>query len=1094
MKIVINFFLLFISIYSMSQSPVPYKDHIHVEKMLDIGDFGTDIAYDPLGDRLFYTLVTGEIYEIVNYDSEPSSVQIASASDHGITTQLAGGTIHEGVIYIVGSADDGDHVEGLVMKANLSEIPLNWETVAHTEPYLKSNSAFDHRMNYVIVSHDGTMLYLNSGSRTDHGEEYLGLREEPLTAKILQIPIASENLLLPNNNEELQPYVYAEGIRNTYGMAIDHEGELFGVENSGDRDHSEEINWLRKRAGDDLNHYGFPWTLGGLDNPQQFSDYDPGEPFNLGNWCEAGPSTDLFIQTQEGIGFGEGGCGVKSVGWVNGGFYNDPSFPSPPEGVTFREPILNVGRFGAHYRDESDFLIKRADTTNHEMYTMTSHLSPTGMVFDVEGEMPPDYLHHAFFGNFNSTGLMEIFNADSIGGAIMSMELTYVPDIDNYTAVMEPLVRNIGQPTDLVIVGNRLFVISYSSEGEGAIYTITINYETPDHFANEITETITIDGMGNENFWSDTPWNSIDNLLVDEVSGNENTIPEPSDFSGRFKVGYQGSSLFILAEITDDVIYTEPYNDELLPNQVFDYDVLELFIDVDNTGGIHTKTHNAFALHLSFDGVNVVDQCGCGDADDVGGGSASWDGILLNDMVDYAIVENGNDTYTWEVKIDIHHEEYDETRQDNEWNLVNLNEKRIIGFGVGYNDYDEADQRVLMSSFTVSGDNNGIYGEEGGRNVAWQDASVFGELFLLGSEPAFALSGDMVSFTQDFEIADPIQVVSPYTFEDFTFSLENDEVPFADIFLNSTTGQVDFNSILGAFGEGTMHVVADNGNISFRLPLHVFVNDAPDFTLTNQEVSEEETLAFQVNVNDSNVPDQTLNFSLDTESTELGMSINSSTGEFEWVADEDQDGTYGVIITVNDGIEEITEEIIIQVFEVNEPPQLQAVTNMETEIDVTVSFAVQASDADLPSQVLIFSLDQLSVNKGMSVDETGLFIWTPDEEDLGTHSVITSVSDGVIEEQVSFEITVIGDDSPLSISREKEVDFFPNPVTDHLIIQGANDLDRITIYSLSGKIIMGSPMKEMIDVSKLKQGVYLLEGRDVNAKTGFRTKIFKKDP
>jgi len=42
--------------------------------------------------------------------------------------------------------------------------------VVETEPYPTSNTAFDHIMNGIVVSPDGTTLYINSGSRTDHGE------------------------------------------------------------------------------------------------------------------------------------------------------------------------------------------------------------------------------------------------------------------------------------------------------------------------------------------------------------------------------------------------------------------------------------------------------------------------------------------------------------------------------------------------------------------------------------------------------------------------------------------------------------------------------------------------------------------------------------------------------------------------------------------------------------------------------------------------------------------------------------------------------------------------------------------------------------
>ncbi|GAB5409195.1 MAG: hypothetical protein BalsKO_15600 [Balneolaceae bacterium] len=37
---------------------------------------------------------------------------------------------------------------------------------------------------------------------------------------------------------------------------------FFGTENAGDRDDSEELNWLQQGK-----HYGFPWVIGGNETP-----------------------------------------------------------------------------------------------------------------------------------------------------------------------------------------------------------------------------------------------------------------------------------------------------------------------------------------------------------------------------------------------------------------------------------------------------------------------------------------------------------------------------------------------------------------------------------------------------------------------------------------------------------------------------------------------------------------------------------------------------------------------------------------------------------------------------------------------------------
>ncbi|NJM94180.1 MAG: hypothetical protein HC842_05530 [Cytophagales bacterium] len=140
------------------------------------------------------------------------------------------------------------------------------------------------------------------------------------------------------------------------------------MENSGDRDHPEEMNWYQEGG-----HYGFPWTKGGVVNPQSLDNYNPGVPNQVGNWCNAGPSTDAWIQSQP-----VGNCGTKSFAWVHGYFYNDPTFPSAPEDVTFNEPIKNFGPQADKYRDEADNQIKDASDASKSVATFSPHLSPAG--------------------------------------------------------------------------------------------------------------------------------------------------------------------------------------------------------------------------------------------------------------------------------------------------------------------------------------------------------------------------------------------------------------------------------------------------------------------------------------------------------------------------------------------------------------------------------------------------------------------------------------------------------------------------------------------------------------------------------------------
>jgi len=104
-------------------------------------------------------------------------------------------------------------------------------------------------------------------------------------------------------------YIFAEGTRNSFDFAFAPNGDLFATENGPDRDMSEELNWLRPGL-----HYGFPWRIGGADNPQQFPNYDPA------------PTV----------------CSTKVRRRPGRLLSQRPDFPPPP--TNFTEPIINVGR------------------------------------------------------------------------------------------------------------------------------------------------------------------------------------------------------------------------------------------------------------------------------------------------------------------------------------------------------------------------------------------------------------------------------------------------------------------------------------------------------------------------------------------------------------------------------------------------------------------------------------------------------------------------------------------------------------------------------------------------------------------------------
>ena len=113
-------------------------------------------------------------------------------------------------------------------------------------------------------------------------------------------------------------------------------------------------------------------------------------------------------------------------------------------------------------------------------------------------------------------------------------------------------------------------------------------------------------------------------------------------------------------------------------------------------------------------------------------------------------------------------------------------------------------------------------------------------------------------------------------------------------------------------------------------------------------------------------------------------------------------------ITVTDsGTPQLTdsETIQITVNEVNQNPELGAIGDRTVNEGETLTFTIDATDADLPAQTLTFS--KVSGPEGLSVSATGQLTWTPTEaQGPSTNTVTVRVSDGVANADRSFTVVV----------------------------------------------------------------------------------------
>ncbi|RLA42773.1 MAG: hypothetical protein DRQ97_13580, partial [Gammaproteobacteria bacterium] len=188
------------------------------------------------------------------------------------------------------------------------------------------------------------------------------------------------------------------------------------------------------------------------------------------------------------------------------------------------------------------------------------------------------------------------------------------------------------------------------------------------------------------------------------------------------------------------------------------------------------------------------------------------------------------------------------------------------------------------------------------------------------------------------------------------------------------------------------------------------VNVAPVLnSIGNQTIAELDELTFTATASDADLPPLGLTYSLDATAIDAGMAIDLATGLFTWMPAEDQGpGNFPVTITVSDGTLTDSETINIDVTEVNVAPVLGSIGDQTiAELD-ELSFTATASDADIPLQVLAYSLDTTAIDAGMVIDSgTGLFTWTPAEDQgPGNFPATITVSDGTLTDSETINIDV----------------------------------------------------------------------------------------
>lgn len=231
-----------------------------------------------------------------------------------------------------------------------------------------------------------------------------------------------------------------------------------------------------------------------------------------------------------------------------------------------------------------------------------------------------------------------------------------------------------------------------------------------DYYATQINTAPVIDGVDNDVVWDDTEWNDIAvSWWVEAGWRLKDNDWSGGDYAGKFKCLWSGDKIYILAEIVDDIL-----NDDISDpfDNYWDEDLLEVFIDEDNTGGIHSEksnAFNAFAYHLAINNVNAIDNNYSG--------ASSLD---LASFIKFKMKEKSTHVYTWEVEIPTYTDAFSPTSNSNPTRQLSVGE--TIGLSVAYCEDDGNGRENFFGSVV------------GAANTCSKNADKFGDLKLNGPQ------------------------------------------------------------------------------------------------------------------------------------------------------------------------------------------------------------------------------------------------------------------------------------------------------------------------------------------------------------------------
>lgn len=288
---------------------------------------------------------------------------------------------------------------------------------------------------------------------------------------------------------------------------------------------------------------------------------------------------------------------------------------------------------------------------------------------------------------------------------------------------------------------------------------------------------------------------------------------------------------------------------------------------------------------------------------------------------------------------------------------------------------------------------------------------------------AFCLlfTGSAVAGASSLEISSiPDQNVPVGDYVEFTVSATGSDPSLIEYSVVDKPSDAVFDTETGMFswvpetsGEYDMQFYATDGNSTAEEDVTIIVtaspNKAPVIEVPGpQTVETGQYLGFTLKASEQDGDE--LTFSMPNPPSS-GATIDPASGDFKWTPAAGEAGTYNVEFTVSDGSESDTGSVTIIVTEAssgtnetgnNAKLTIATINSKTVAVNDTLQFAVSASGGN---GTLVFSAPTLPQNASFD-DATRTFRWTPADSQVGVHSAVFRVTDGIDTDDETVLITV----------------------------------------------------------------------------------------